>query len=291
MAGCGVGLAGKEGLTNGRDRIAVTGRALLISDQAEEAGYGLYSYLLFESPPDAEAKPVYLAAIRACLKEFPDLGRLEKAYPRAALNAMFMPVRRDMKDAKVPSPEQLEQERLKSWAEEILQWYNYGRSQAILNRLAMVQKNGGPYLVSSLGPVSSGTGTNPFLFQDLSAVRLVPRQEDQTTMVYEWVLDFVDRVSNPRPVAWDYAVLAKFGNEMLDARQPAFAHRGVRADQLDLKKWIVFPRPDNLTKRTFHFPPLEVGDKYLGSVLVSFPDRSPSVLRPVSFPSLPALRH
>ena len=53
VTACGTGFAGKEGPSRGLDRIAVTGRALLIEDQAEEGGYGLYSYLLFELPPNA----------------------------------------------------------------------------------------------------------------------------------------------------------------------------------------------------------------------------------------------
>jgi hypothetical protein len=168
---------------------------------------------------------------------------------------MFIPVTGDITDSKASPLEQPERKRLNSWAEAILQRYNYDRAQAILNKLSKIQKHGGPYLVSSLAPVSGSSGTIRFLFQDLSAVRLVSSQEDQTDMVYEWVLDFVDRVSNPQGVAWNPATLAKFGDEMRDARQPAFAHRGVGADRLDLKKWINFPPPDDPPRRTFRLPP------------------------------------
>ena len=270
-------------MKSGRDRIDMTGRALLVGDQPETPGYGLYSYVLFESEPTAETKPIYLAVISACLEEIQDLGKLDKTYRPKTLNAMWIPVK------SLPVKES-DHEGLQSKAEKVLDLYNYARAQAILDQLYKTRKNGGPYLASSLAPVSSSNKTNSVLFQDLSAVRLVSNQGDQTNMAYEWVLDFVGRVSNPRPKEqdWNDASLESFVNEVRDTRQPAFKRYGVRADQLDLKKYIVFPIPDSKVERPFPFPGWKTVVDDGGSNLSTAQGQSPSVPRLVSLPSLPA---
>ena len=238
LVACASGLASQGGPQIPQDRGKITGRALLIGDQAETAGYGLYSYVLFESPPTAETKPHYLAVILACLKEFPDLGGLETKYRPERLNAMYIPVTGGTK------PSSLD---LKVQAEEILQQYNYGRAQTILNQLPKIQKNGGPYLVSSLAPVSSSGSPSLSLYQDLSAVRQVSSPDGQAKMAYEWVLDFVDRVSNPQPTAWNRDTLVKFGDEFGEARQLSFKRYNVSANPVQ----IVFPIGDHKADRTF----------------------------------------
>lgn len=230
LVACGAGLASQGGPKIAQDRSKITGRALLIGDQAEVAGYGLYSYVLFESPPTPETKPIYLAVISSCLKEFPDLGGLAQRYRPQSLNAMYIPVTSALSEPK---------------AEEILQQYNYERAQAILNALPKIQKNGGPYLVSSLAPVSSSENPAVSLYQDLSAVRQVSSPDGQVKMAYEWVLDFVDRVSNPQPTAWNRDTLVKFGDEFRDARQLSFKRYGVSANPIQ----IVFPIGDNRADR------------------------------------------
>ncbi len=213
-----------------------TGRTILVDNQAETVGYGLYSYVLFESPPTAQTKPLYLAIISACLTEFPDLGRLEKEHRLESLNVIHLPVTRN-----ISSPR----------AEEILQYYNYDRARTILGQLSMIQRNGGPYLLSSLAPVSNSSRSNPSLYQDLSAIRLVSSPGDQTNIAKDWVLSFVKQVNKPR--AWDRATLAIFTDEIRGKIQPVFTSHGVSADKLDLKKYIVFPIPDNRTEQLFPF--------------------------------------
>lgn len=230
LVACGAGLASQGGPKIAQDRSKITGRALLIGDQAEVAGYGLYSYVLFESPPTPETKPIYLAVISSCLKEFPDLGGLAQRYRPQSLNAMYIPVTSALSEPK---------------AEEILQQYNYERAQAILNALPKIQKNGGPYLVSNLAPVLSSENPAVSLYQDLSAVRQVSSPDGQVKMAYEWVLDFVDRVSNPQPTAWNRDTLVKFGDEFRDARQLSFKRYGVSANPIQ----IVFPIGDNRADR------------------------------------------
>lgn len=213
-----------------------TGRTILVDNQAETVGYGLYSYLLFESPPTPQTKPLYLAIISACLKEFPDLDGLRKEHRPESLNVIHLPVTRN-----ISAPR----------AEEILQYYSYERAQAILGQLSMIQRNGGPYLASSLVPVSNSSRANQSLYQDLSAIHFVSHQEDQINIARNWVLGFVNQVSKPR--AWDRATLATFTDEIRERIQPVFTSQGLSADKLDLKKYIVFPIPDNKTEQIFPF--------------------------------------
>jgi hypothetical protein len=291
LVACGAGLAGQGGPRIAQDRSKITGNALLTDNQAEAAGYGLYSYVLFESPPTTETKPIYLAVILACLKEFPDLEGLAKKYRPELLNAMYIPVTGDTADFKTPTLEQPEQNPMKSKAEEILQRYNYGRAQTILTQLAKIQRNGGPYLVSSLKPTSSDRGTSPFVLQDLSVVRLASNQEDQKKMAYEWVLDFVDRVSNPQSAAWNRATLENFGDELREARQPTFKRYGVRADSLELKKYIVFTMPDGKVEQTAPSPVWRSEGGDVGPNRYSVVAQSRPVPRRVSFPSQTAPTH
>lgn len=225
-----------QDMTNRQGGNLLTGISPLIDNQVEETGYGLYSYVLFESPPTDEDKPIYLAVISACLKKYPDLGGLAKKYRPESLNALHIPVTRNI---------------VESEAEEFLKRYNYGRARVLLNRLSKIKRNGGPYVVSSLAPLSHSNETNPFLYQDLSAVRFVSGQDSQTRMASTWVHDFISGVSSPR--GWDQATLGRFGKEMRDTRQSAFESYGVSADKLDLKRYIVFPMDTN-AERMLPFP-------------------------------------
>lgn len=235
LVACGSGLASQGGPRIAQDRGKITGRALLIGDQAETAGYGLYSYVLFESPPTPETKPIYLAIISAYVKEVPDLGGLETKHRKESLNAMFIPVTGESTDSTVPQG-----------PEDILQHYNYTRAQAILSQFSNAPRNDGPYLVSSLAPVSSGITPSLSMYQDLSVVRQVASQDNQVKMAYEWVLDFVDRVSNPQSTAWNRDTLVKFGDEVREARRLSFKRYGVSANPSQ----IVFPIGDNRADRT-----------------------------------------
>ncbi|WP_141654400.1 hypothetical protein [Candidatus Nitrospira nitrosa] len=233
---CSMGYGELSPSENHQAQTKRTGRTLLVDNQAETAGYGLYSYVLFASPPTAQTKPLYIAIISACLTEFPDLGRLTPEHSSESLNVIHLPVRRN-----ISAPR----------AEEILEYYSYERAQTILGQFSRIQKNGGPYLLSSLAPVSDSHRYSPSLYQDLSAVYLVSNPGAHTDIAKDWVLSFVEQVN--RPKVWDRATLATFTDEILGKIQPVFISRGVSADKLDLKKYIVFPIPDNRTERALIF--------------------------------------
>ncbi len=283
---CSMGFAEQPVLRSSQSRIAMTGQSLLVGDRPETPGYGLHSYVLFKQEPTDENRPLYLAIILACLKGAPDLEGLKDKYPdKQMLNALWIPVTASVTDSTAPSPELPENEQFKSRAEEILKRYNYPRAKAILNRLSTIQRNDGPYLASSFDPVLGGNTPRLVLFQDLSAVRLVSNPSDQTRLAFSWVLHFIGRVGNPQPKAWDSDALITFSNKLRENIQPAFEKYGVSADQLDLKKYIVFPPPDDGRQRIqlfpFWFTRVDNGSPSLVAIL----ERSPPAPRRVSFPS------
>src|SRR2546425_1308109 len=78
LAGC-LGLA--PGVTvppGGRE----TGRAFLIAEQPEEKGYGLYSYLLFGTPPSEATRERYLNLIATYLESIPPVGSFKGSLER-----------------------------------------------------------------------------------------------------------------------------------------------------------------------------------------------------------------
>ncbi len=292
-----MGYSGKGSLQSSLGRPDITGRTLLVGDRPETPGYGLYSYVLFESEPTEETKPLYLAVILACLEEVQDLGELEKRYKDnlQKLNGMFIPVIEDRADSQQAPAKHPEHKPAETRAAEILQRYNYPRAKAILKRLSPIQRHGGPYLVSGLAPASDNNNPTVSLFQDLSVVHFVSSEKNPNKMAREWVLDFIGRVSTLRPTDWSGELLKGFAGEMQDAQQPSFIHYKVRADQSDVKNWIVaivFPIPDSRTDKALLVPPSPARIHQVRSAVVyPLEGQSRFVQRSVSFPSRPAPGH
>ena len=294
---CGMGYSGKGSLQSSLGRPDITGRTLLVGDRPETPGYGLYSYVLFESEPTAETKPLYLAVILACLEEVQDLGELEKRYKDnlQKLNGMFIPVIEDRTDSQRNPTKQPEHKPAETRAEEILQRYNYPRAKAILKRLSPIQRHGGPYLVSALAPASGNSSPTVSLFQDLSVVHFVSSEKNPNKMAREWVLDFIGRVSTLRPTDWNPELLKGFAGEMQDAQQPSFVHYKVRTDQSDVKNWIVaivFPIPDSRTDKASLITPSRARIHAVRRTVAYLPEgQSRFVSRSVPPPSQPSPRH
>lgn len=144
-----------------------TGRSLLLSNEVETIGYGLYSYLLFGSRPTAASRERYLKAIEEYLK-FPDIARLETFNAsRRTLNITYLPV------LAVPGRQILDRladEHYNEAAEWILKQYDYERARVLLRGLPGGQREG-PYIVSFLKPPTwSGSPARPYLYQDQSSV-------------------------------------------------------------------------------------------------------------------------
>jgi hypothetical protein len=169
---------------SGQDRELEIGYAFLVGNQAEEKGYGLYSYLLFGSPPTEANKNLYLKTISACIKMMPNIKRFEEGgFHRRELNVTYIPIHKPVPTTKDGiSPE------------EVLKNYNYVRARLLLRNLPGVYRNG-PYIISTLNPLSSHQDLSEgYLLQDLS--RIPPTRSD---LIYAWVKEFLERVSRPGP--------------------------------------------------------------------------------------------
>jgi hypothetical protein len=154
-----------------------TGTAFLLPDRAERAGYGLYSYLLLGAPPTESTRDRYARAIESFLEMIPEIGRLEAHVPRQSLNVAYLPVDQEPGAPPVAS----------SW---VLAHYDHARARSLL-RLLPGPLRGGPYIVSTLAPLSQeGSVEGPRLFQDLSRV--------PSHLVSTWVTEFLNQAAQER---------------------------------------------------------------------------------------------
>ena len=156
-----------------------TGGAFLLADHAEAPGYGLYSYLLFGSPPGEGTRERHLKALEAFVGLIPDIAALERYIPPRELNIAYVPV--------TARPER------QAAADRLLAQYDYARARSIL-RLLPGGNREGPYIVSALRPLG-GTAApaalpNPYLFQDLSTA--------PPHLVATWVKEFLNQAAQER---------------------------------------------------------------------------------------------
>lgn len=153
-----------------------TARAFLSTAAKEEAGYGLYSYLLFGSPPTDSARPRYLKAIQAYLALIPTVADLLQYRSANKLNITYVPVK--VRPTDMPT------------AEWVLANYDYPRARVLLDLLSSRHQTG-PYIVSTLTPLSTLQALpHDHLFQDLS---LVPTQPDD--LLSWWIRAFLNQAA------------------------------------------------------------------------------------------------
>ncbi len=167
-------------ITKSRGLSRETGRAFLVETQIEEPGYGLYSYLLFGSPPSNDSvRKLYLQAITDYVNIIVDISELEKYIPRQELNITYLPLNLPPP----PSPS----------AEWILDHYNYARARSLLRTLRRELRDG-PYIISTLKPLSTfQTTPDKYLFQDMSSV--------PPHLISSWVKEFINQAAKERH--WD----------------------------------------------------------------------------------------
>jgi hypothetical protein len=155
-----------------------TGRSFLVGNEEEAPGFGLYSYLLFSSPPvnDTETKRD-LAVVTAFVKGMKDVAALEAAgRAKGDLNITYLLVGEHAQEDASPQ-----------W---VLSHYNFARAQVFLFPLGRSghDVHRGPYVVSSLKPLSHLTeAPEPHLWQDMSSV--------SDTVAASWETEFIIRAS------------------------------------------------------------------------------------------------
>lgn len=170
----------------GADRSArLSGRALLLPTSSEPKGYGLYSYLLFDTPPkDDLERERYLKSLESYLLVLQPIAELERHRRRSELNITLIPVKRNIElPDDLSSPKQASQA-----AEQVLAAYDYARASALLANLGKQMVRSGPFLVS-MRPAVSNPGTL-FLFFDMS--RVTPK------LVWDWVREFCSLAAQER---------------------------------------------------------------------------------------------
>lgn len=155
-----------------------TGWSLLLKKKNEEAGYGLYSYLLFGSRPTEVNRERYKKAIEAYLWLIPNIIDLENCnIPRNELNIIYLPVK------ETPPEHGMSTE----W---VFTNYDYARARALL-RLLPGDHRDGPYIISLMKPLSELSElTGQYLYQDLS--RVPPH------VVSLWAKEFFNQAAQER---------------------------------------------------------------------------------------------
>jgi hypothetical protein len=156
----------------------ITVRSFLVGKEEEKDGYGLYSYLLFGTPPSELVRNRYLEAIRAYLTEIQDVKSVQEYIPPQRLNITYLPLTQEPTSAN-PTPE---------W---VLDSYNYPRAEALLLKVPDGLHPGGPYIISTLTPLSKADIVfNDYLYLDLSAV--------PPGVILPWIKEFMVQASQQR---------------------------------------------------------------------------------------------
>ena len=148
-----------------------TARDFLVAHQTEDPGYGLYSYLLFGSPPTPASRERYLAAIAAYVDFISRRQDLEAYVPRAQVNITYLFLTESpptevasLRAGDLPAGADM------APAQWLLDHFDYARARAVLHAIPGAHVEG-PYIVSALVPMNATTAASAgHLEQDLSHV-------------------------------------------------------------------------------------------------------------------------
>jgi hypothetical protein len=172
----------------------ISGRTFLLPGQKEPEGYGLYSYLLFDTPPKNDAdRQRYLKGIESYLLVLAPLQELELYKDRSLLNVTLIPLKEsiDLSDG-LTEPKQTHEA-----AEQLLRLYDYARARVMLTEFGIQSINSGPFLVSSR--LATGGSHSMRLFFDMSRV--------SPMLVWDWTKTFT--ILSTQEVSWKDEILQK----------------------------------------------------------------------------------
>lgn len=188
------------------------GRALLLPGSPPPNGYGLYSYILFGSPPVDGKRERYLKTLEAWRTLVPALAELERYLKPAELNITLLPVQ-TAADAKVST----------DW---LLEHYDYARARLLLRAVGQGGRDG-PYIVSSLEPLGETAPlAGQHLFQDLSSV--------PPALVAAWTSEFLRQSAQQR--FWEPRTGARLALRMRTTLR--ILAMGLGDVQSSLSQWI-----------------------------------------------------
>ena len=124
----------------------LSGKTFLLSGKSEPKGYGLYSYLLFGSPPGNDTeRERYLKGIEAYLQVVQPLEELERYRDPPELNITLIPLKTSIN----LNRNFTELRQTRELAIEVLGVYDYARAQVLLADFGLEATNSGPFLVSN----------------------------------------------------------------------------------------------------------------------------------------------
>jgi len=181
-----------------------TGTAFLVGDSSEASSFGLYSYLLFGSKPTDATLPRYRSAVVAWLTIASTTGLLREHLPKELINTFYMPVLRNpIQQANSSKDGQTE-----PTPDSVLGEYDFERARILL-RMLPGDHFGGPYIISTLRPLSLGKikDDEKFLYQDLSSI--------PPNVVVLWIREFQARTAQER--FWEKRMMPQFALEMRSA--------------------------------------------------------------------------
>jgi hypothetical protein len=193
-----------------------TSRGLLVPGKRAPPGFGLYTYLLFSSPPDASSRDRYMKAIETYLRLSPSLEQMEDVVDKREINLNCVPVNSSPLGDVDPE-----------W---ILRHYDYARARGFLTAMSGTYFEG-PYLLSASRQAADGESlSRPLLFQDLS---LVPPH-----LVAAWYEHFLNEAAQR-----DFSTATSVGDLALRARTLIAVLAIALPDvQTELDRWIQFAR-------------------------------------------------
>ena len=190
---CSLEIVATEPERGGQPTKRESTRFFLDKAKKEEAGFGLYSYILLGGPPTDSSRGRYLRAIDAYIALLLPLEDLQDSVDHRKLNVTYLPVR-----AAVP-PQVTSQ-----W---LLDNYDFARARVLLDLLPGDHREG-PYIVSSATPLSrSGALNSRYLYQNLSTVPVDPKD-----LVSWWVREFENQAAQER--FWSPSVAENFALRM-----------------------------------------------------------------------------
>lgn len=196
----------------------VTGTAVLLPDQKEQPGYGLYSYALLSYRPQAAELPKFNAYLRALL-ELPTAAAVERYVPRRRINITYLPL-----ETLSPAWDTLSTDGKVGY---VVDHYDYARGTAMLASLR--QRMGpGPVIISVLKPLDLSGHPHPVLVQDLTSA--------EPSLMATYVSHFVDQAAKDR--FWQESTLSRFGLSLRNGLEVAAEGLGMSKSAVDT--WVKY---------------------------------------------------
>ena len=196
----------------------ITGTAILLPNETERPGYGLYSYALVSHRPQASELPKYKAYFRALL-ELPTATEVERYVPRSRINITYAPL-----DALAPDWYTLSLDDKVSYA---VEHYDFARGAAMLASLSE-HTGPGPVIISLLKPLDLSSHPHPVLVQDLTSA--------QPSLMASYVSYFVQQAAKDQ--FWEEKALSHFCLNLRNGLE--VAAEGLGMSKTAVETWVKY---------------------------------------------------